>query len=73
MVSFGYTPTNFILSIAFNIDYADAGVDHYPHSGSASAAPTRPPSRTSHHSGIGDTPMQSQSSRKLANSNMEGD
>ncbi|KAF2652342.1 hypothetical protein K491DRAFT_695661 [Lophiostoma macrostomum CBS 122681] len=39
----------------FNIDYAP-GHDHYPHSGAGSVAPSRPPSRTSHH---GDTPMQS--------------
>jgi hypothetical protein len=43
----------------FNIEYAP-GVDHYPHSG----APSRPPSRTSHHAGAssthgGDAPIPS--------------
>ncbi|KAF2738557.1 hypothetical protein EJ04DRAFT_428786 [Polyplosphaeria fusca] len=37
----------------FNIEFAP-GVDHYPHSG----APSRPPSRTSHHAG-GDAPLPS--------------
>ncbi|KAF1957364.1 hypothetical protein CC80DRAFT_42925 [Byssothecium circinans] len=46
----------------FNIDYAP-GVEHYPHSGGPSGAPTRPSSRTSHRSNVsthaGDVPRQS--------------
>ncbi|CAI6333410.1 unnamed protein product [Periconia digitata] len=46
----------------FNIDYAP-GLEHYPHSGGPSGAPTRPSSRTSHRSNVsthaGDAPRQS--------------
>ncbi|KAF2639040.1 hypothetical protein P280DRAFT_471029 [Massarina eburnea CBS 473.64] len=46
----------------FSIDYAP-GVEHYPHSGGPSGAPTRPSSRTSHRSNVsthaGDAPRQS--------------
>jgi hypothetical protein len=38
----------------FHIDYAP-GIANYPHSG----APSRPPSRTSHHSASGDAPLPS--------------
>jgi hypothetical protein len=50
-----------VLVSAFNIDYAP-GIENYPHSAVNSAAPTRPPSRTSIASTqaqAGDAPIQS--------------